>query len=156
MVKIVPFYRWGKLKLIIEVRTPSNPPLICSTQDPSGPGSTSCVLALSCLVMFHSTVLTQWAVSLSLQATYLLMHPTFQQNDRNQLRTRALPHSRLPLRNVNTMPHTAGAPPVQWPMTTWMILCCPAYPWAKAMKNICCSGSWKLMRKLKMTFFPWP
>lgn len=48
---------------------------------------------------------------------------------------RALPPSCLSLPSANTMPHTVGAPQIQWPMTTWVILRCTAYPWAKAMKQ---------------------
>lgn len=173
LIKVLQYGQWryhhfldGKLKLIIEVRTPSHAHLwICSTQDPSRPGSVPAMFCslqpvrqdLFCLVILHSTPLNLEAVSLSLQVMYLFMHPIFQQNYTNQLRTRAVPHSCLPPLNVNTMPHTVAVPQNQWPMTTRMILGCKAYPWAKAMKQKHMLFWFsKTNGKFKRTFFPWP
>lgn len=73
VVKISPFYSYGKLRLIIEVRTHSDLPLL--TLFHAGPFQawlgTSCVFALS-FIIFHSTAfISGGALSHSLSAGHI-------------------------------------------------------------------------------------
>lgn len=163
VVKRSPFHKWGKSKLIIEVRTHSNPPLlICFIREPSRPGSVPAVFLLSparktgpllpCNFpqysphLWRRTLLCRPHICSCIQSPSRILHS-------NSGLGCCLTHAYHPQMLTGCL--TQWVPPNSngpWPnMNDSRLHSLPVgkKPWNK---NILCSGSWKLMGSSRWSF----